>query len=219
MAIAVLADLVQLVFELYDFLFDFAAVNLKLGFAGSSKTHATHRTSSTSSAACLPGKMRPGTGQPGEPVAILRQLHLQHPLTCAGMLRENIQNQRRPIDDLLSMPQFFFKFPLVPGRKLFIKKDDFSVQLICHQLDFLKFAAANIGSRVGVWQVLRDLPHHLEPGGFCQQLKFPQGIIKRETRICFGPELHPNHQGCFGCSFSIYRFVCCVFIDGFQPIP
>jgi hypothetical protein len=72
-------------------------VGLQLGLAG---TAGTDPASARHPAACLPGQRLAPAAEPGQHVLQLGQLHLGLALAAAGVLGEDVQDQRGPVDDL-----------------------------------------------------------------------------------------------------------------------
>ena len=202
-AIAVLTDFIEFLFKPDNFFLDFPPIHFQLGFAGPTQTDSAHAAGPARGAACLPCEVRPGSGQPGQAVAVLRQFHLQHPFACVGVVREDIQNQSGAVDNALAASQFLFEFALVARRELVIKENDFRVQLFSQEFDLFKFASAYIGAGIRHRQSLRDLPHNLQTRGFAQQFQLSERIIQRKSGVQSGSKLHPNHQSGFGRSFGV----------------
>jgi hypothetical protein len=76
---------------------DPAPVSLDLGLAGASGADAT---AAGDPAAGLPGHRLAPAAEPGEHVLHLGQLDLRLALSALGVLGEDVQDQRRPVDDL-----------------------------------------------------------------------------------------------------------------------
>jgi hypothetical protein len=112
MPLAMCADGLDLIFQLGDPPPDFSPVDFELRFTRPAQPHAGGTTTSCSTAH-LARKVAPLAGEPGKPVLVLRQLHLQSAFSRPRMLREDIQDERRPIDDLNVFSECLFEFALV----------------------------------------------------------------------------------------------------------
>ena len=84
-------DVAQLALEALDPLADEAAVGLELRLAG---------TAARADAAARARQVRPHPGEARQVVLEPRQLHLEPPLLRPGALREDVDDQRRPIQHL-----------------------------------------------------------------------------------------------------------------------
>ena len=84
-------DVAQLALDVDDPLAELAAVAFELGLTGAAQTDA---------ADALPGEVGPETGQTRQPVFELGQLDLEAPLVRRRAAGEDIEDQRRAVDDL-----------------------------------------------------------------------------------------------------------------------
>src|SRR5690606_29675025 len=83
--------------QLGDPLADPPAVGLELGLTGTTQTHTAV---AARSAAGLPGQRRTPAAQPGNQVLQLSELDLRLALLRPGMLGEDVEDERGPVDDL-----------------------------------------------------------------------------------------------------------------------
>src|SRR5688572_6125769 len=81
-------DALQFTLKPRDPFLDAAAINFELGFTGTS----------CSDSASLPRQVGPHSPQPRAEVLRWGQLDLQTPFPAPGALRENIENELRPIE-------------------------------------------------------------------------------------------------------------------------
>jgi hypothetical protein len=118
---------------------DFPAIHLQLSLTWTSKPNTPCATTGcrTTRLAC---EVRPRTGQARQTILVLGQFHLQRAFPCAGMLREDVQYQSGPIQDLdVFIPDGPFKFSLLSRGQFFIENDDLSsgVGSQCYQFQYL----------------------------------------------------------------------------------
>ena len=99
--------------------------------------------------------MRPQAAHPREVVLELRQFDLQLALGATGMAGEDVQDDRRAVDDRESERRF--ERTLLARRELVITGDHIGIHLGGQRLQFLELARAEIA--VGVW--LLALLHEL----------------------------------------------------------
>ena len=86
------AHLFKIGLQILDDPADMPPVGLELRFAGAARADGCARTG-------LALEMGPHAGQPRQQIFILRELHLQPALLCAGALGENIENESAPVHD------------------------------------------------------------------------------------------------------------------------
>src|SRR5690606_23660921 len=84
--------------QLRDPLVDAPAIRLQLRLTGATQTDTTGRA--TCAPASLPGQRLAPTAQARQQVLQLRQFDLRLALPRAGVLREDVQDERGPVDDL-----------------------------------------------------------------------------------------------------------------------
>src|SRR5688572_11199729 len=106
-----LAYPLNLFLEMRDTAADVAAIHFKLSFTRTTQTHATAATPRTA-AACLSCQMRPGAGETGKTIFILRQFNLKCAFAGAGVLGKNIENERRPVKQFHILTKMLRKLTL-----------------------------------------------------------------------------------------------------------
>ena len=104
--------------------------------------------------------MGPHPGQPGHAVLKLRQLDLQSPFVRLGALREDIENQRRAVDDL--DVEHFFEIALLRRGELVVEDHQIVSERFSLVFDLLQLALAEIGAGHRMTQLLRDCPDDLD---------------------------------------------------------
>ena len=108
--------------------------------------------------------MAPKSRQSRQQMLKLRQLDLQLALPRPSPLREDIQNQRCPIQNLAVKNSFQVS---ALGRRKFIVKDNrIHVRPAAMLGEFIRFAFANEGSGARRGQLLQAVAHNL-PAGRC----------------------------------------------------
>jgi hypothetical protein len=102
----------------------------------------------------------------------LRQFNLQLSFFRSGALRENVEDQRRPIQD------FAVKYPLqiaaLSRRKFVIKDDGVDVRAAAMLGEFIRLAFANESRSAGRSHPLQTIPDDLSSGSGGQFGKFFQ---------------------------------------------
>ena len=182
MLLALLAHVFQLLFEEGDARSDLAAIDFQLRFAGAAQTHA-RRARSPCSAAGLPHQVRPTARQPRQPIFVLRQFDLQRAFARVRVLREDIEDQRRPIEHARLLAQFLLQIALMTRREFVVEQGHLKVQLGLPRLEFFDFAFPDKGCRFNSIEFLRHLADHFQPGGVGQCAQFFQRIIHGQQVI------------------------------------
>src|SRR4051794_38380549 len=118
--------------------------------------------------------MRPGAGQAGEAILILRKFNLKRSFASTSVLGKNVENQRGAIQYFYLFTEAIFKSTLMAGRKLIVEDDDLRFTCQEHLFDFIDFAGADKRSRIDMGDVLLSLPDNIHTGCICQQSKFFQ---------------------------------------------
>ena len=88
----------------------------------------------------------------------LRQLDLQLALPRARTLRENIENERRAIEDLAV--ERLLQVAALRGGKLVVEDDRVHLRLLALFGELLRLAFADISRRARGGQLLNPLAHH-----------------------------------------------------------
>ncbi len=188
----VFVDLGQLLLQVGDAPPDLPSVHLQLGLARAADAHAAGGAPGPSTR--LPGQVGPGSGQAGEPVLVLGQLHLDCALPGAGVAGEDVQDERGAVDDLHILSQGLLQLPLLPRRELLVEDHHVRARLLDQALELLQLALADEGGRVGVIQPLGQLAHHLQAGGLGQEAQLGQGVLHAQEAGLAG-QLHPHQHG------------------------
>jgi hypothetical protein len=177
---ALAAHFFQFPSELGDALVNPPAVNLELGFAGAAQADAAGAAAAGGTAG-LARQVRPLAGEARLAVFILRQLHLQRALAGAGVLGEDVQDQRGAIEnnDVVAV-EGFLQLALVARRKLVVEDDHIEVQRALPGLQLLHLAGADEGLGVGGVQRLRRLADHVQAGGLTEQGQLRERGFKRQ---------------------------------------
>ena len=155
------ADLLQVPADLVDLLVDQAAVGLQLGLAG-----ALGANSSLAAAAALALQVGPHTGEPGQQVLVLRQLHLQPALLGLGPLGEDVQNQAAAVQYL--DPQHLREHPLLGGGQVVVKDHHVRPGILAEELYLHRLPLTDEAAGVRRVPVLQHGAQSLAPGGLHQ---------------------------------------------------
>ena len=98
--------------------------------------------------------MRPPARQARQAIFVLRQFDLQRALAGVRVLRENIQNQRRPIEHPHLLAQFLFQIALMARRQFVVEEHHFKIQFGLPRLQLFDFALADEHGRLDVIEFL-----------------------------------------------------------------
>ena len=138
--------------------------------------------------------MRPHTLQARVQVLVLGQAHLQATLLGGGVQGEDVQDQRRAVDDLHALGQGLLQVDLLGGGQFLVEDDQVRLQLLGHVADLGHLARAHVGAGVGRVQALGEDGHRVGAGGVGQAFQFRQGGFH-------GPlaarEFHAHQDGAF----------------------
>jgi hypothetical protein len=118
---------------------DIPPVDLQLGLAWAPQAHTADPPGSPGPAARLPRQVRPGTRQPRQSILVLRQLDLQGPLPAVRVLRKDVKDQRRSIEQSQLVAEGALEFTLMSRRELVVEDHDIGQQLagqIARGIDF-----------------------------------------------------------------------------------
>jgi hypothetical protein len=195
--------LFQLSLEERDPISDTPSVHLELSLTWAANAHTSSR--SARSPACLPGEVRPGTGQPWQAVLELCQLNLQRALARVRVPGKDVEDQCRAIQDLdLSLlAKHPFDFALLPRRKFVVKDNHIVRQVLTKVEQFGQLACADQGRRPGTGKRLPLLTDDLQARGVRQRGQFFQ-------RVLYTPQVSISLQFDANQQCSLYRrgFVC-----------
>ena len=123
----------------------------------------------------LPLQVLPHTGQPGQQVLVLGQLHLEPALAGPGPLGEDVQNEGRAVQHLDT--QHLAEHPLLGGAEVVVKDDQVGLGGR-HQLpDLVHLALPQKGLGVGGGLVLQHRAHADAAGGLQKSLQLGQGLL------------------------------------------
>ena len=167
-----LAHLLQLRLQSGDPLPDVPAVAFQLGFAGAPGTDA----------AALPGKALAHTGQPGQQIFILGQLHLQAAFLGLGPLGENIQNQSAAVQH--RYPQDLLQGTDMAGRQFVVKDHHARLGKLGQHSHFLGLALADEAVGIGGVAILQDLAGAETARRFKQCFQLFQGLLRGGLFFC-----------------------------------
>ena len=129
---ATAAHVLQLPLQSVDTVADKAAVSFQLRFAGASCPNTAAKSL----------KVTPLAANAWQEVFMLRQFNLQPPLHGLGPLREDVQNQRRSIQNLDL--ERFFEIALLGWRQLVIEDDGGYLFITGETKHLFEFAAAHV---------------------------------------------------------------------------
>ena len=163
--IPVALELLQIALQIVDALADAPAIHLQTRFAGAAGADAAAQT----------GHGRALTGQPGQAILHLRQLHLQLALGGLGALGEDVQNQRRAVDDLHA--QRVFQIPLLRAGQLVVEDGQIDLHGLTGEGQLLGLAAADVGGGVGLLAILQHPGDDHRAGGLGQTRQLVQRIL------------------------------------------
>src|SRR5262249_2980100 len=137
-----------------------AAVALELGLAGAARADA----------AAEPLEMLPHAPHARQVVLELRQLHLELALGSHRVLREDVQDQLRSVDD--ARVQGVLEEALLDRVELIVDEQGFGAERVVALLQLLELALADVGPPHGSSAVLHDAADRLDPGCARELLDF-----------------------------------------------
>ena len=126
------ADDLQFTFDSRDAILNAAAVRFQLRFTF---------TTSHADAAFLTGQVAPEPRQPRQQMLQLRQFNLQFALFRSCALRENVEDQRSPVQYLAV--EHPFQIAALGGRKFVVKDDGVDIRAAAMLGEFVGFAFAD----------------------------------------------------------------------------
>ena len=145
--------------ELGDALVDPPAVDLELGLTGTAGADAG---AGGDPATTLPGQRRTPAAEPGNQVVQLGELDLRLALLGPGVLGEDVQDQRGPVDDL--DPQPLLQVAQLAGGQLAVTDDGVRAGGLDDLDQLLDLAGADVGRAVRVAAALHQRVEHDRPG-------------------------------------------------------
>jgi hypothetical protein len=129
------------------------AVALELALTGASRAHPA--------AEAL--EVLPHAAHAREVVLELRQLDLELSLGRDGVLREDVQDELRPVDD--AYVERGLEAPGLARLEVVVDDDRFGARVLHGALHVLELALPDVGPRVGCAPVLDELAHGLDARG------------------------------------------------------
>ena len=169
---------------------DAPPVGLQLGLTGTTQTHAAAGAAAPAGTTGLPGQRLTPTAQPRQQVFQLGQLDLRLALLALGVLGEDVEDQRGPVDDLdlgalLQVAQL--------GRgQLTVADHRVGAGGEHHRAEVVDLAAADVGGRVGPAAPLDQPFEHLRTGGLGQRGQLGEGVLRVGDRA-LGPDADEDH--------------------------
>ena len=172
---------------------DVAAVALQLGLTGATGADG----------ALLPLQVLPHTGQAGQQILVLGQLHLQAALAGAGPLGEDVQNEGGPVHH--RHPQLLGEHPLLRGREGVVKDDNVRSQGAHQLLNFGGFALADEGAGLGIGPILQHGAQAGAPSSVQQSRQLLQGLLSGVLLPGEAGGVEPHQDG------AVNFFYLCIF--------
>ena len=170
---AIVGELGEATLEQRDPIARAATIDLELGLAGTATADATGE----------PRHHRVLLDQPRQRVAQLRELDLELAVAARGVLREDIEDQHRAIEDL-ELGRLGDR-PRLPGRQIGIEDHDLGAELHRAQQDLVELAAPDEEFRITLGPALDEHVEHLDARGAAQlaELGDPRLGIGRATEL------------------------------------
>ena len=122
-----------------------------------------------------PLEVRPEPPHAGEVVLELRQLDLELPLGRVGVVGEDVEDHRGPVDHRNA--QLLLQVPLLARRELVVEGDQVGVGGGDLPLQLGELSPAQVAVRVGLGAGLGHLPRRRHPGGAQQLLQLGERIL------------------------------------------
>jgi succinyl-diaminopimelate desuccinylase len=137
-----------------------AAVGLELRLAGAPRPDAGAEPAGAAAEAL---EVLPHPAHPRQVVFELRQLDLELSLGADGVLREDVEDQLRAVDD--ARLELVLERPLLRRAQLVVDEEHLGPGLSVRLLQLAELALADVRARIRVRPVLDDLGHRLDEGG------------------------------------------------------
>ena len=118
--------------------------------------------------------------QTRQPVPQERQLHLGAPFGRAGVLSEDVEDHRRPVDGRST--QDLFQVPLLRWREVVVEHHGVGIDLEADGEELLGLALAQVGRGVRAGATLRDPAGYVGPCGIHQKGQFVEARLG--CRLC-----------------------------------
>src|SRR5690606_29886893 len=165
-------ELRQLTAELGDLRANAATIGLELGLTGAAQPHAAVRAGA---AAGLAAHGLTPAAQTRQEVLQLRELDLGLALGALGVLREDVEDQRRAVDDL--DVDGLLQGDQLAGRELAVADHRVGAERLDDVLELADLAGADEGARVGPNAALDEAVDDLGPGGLGQRGELGHGVL------------------------------------------
>src|SRR3989442_594837 len=158
-------DVPQPAVELPDARPDATPVHLELCLARAPRAHA----------AAEPREVRPLARETRQQVLKLGELDLHLALEASRPLREDVEDERAPVDDLpVELP---LEVALLRGGKRLVEDDHVGLRLLRASADLLHLAVADERGRVDAANRLHCLAHHLDTCGVGETGELPDALV------------------------------------------
>mmetsp|Transcript_26705 Transcript_26705/g.83651 ORF Transcript_26705/g.83651 Transcript_26705/m.83651 type:complete len:604 (-) Transcript_26705:37-1848(-) len=188
----------DLLLEPVDLVAQEAAVHLDLPLAGAAQAHAA----GLAAAAGLALEVRPEPREPRQAVAREGELHLQDALLGAGVLAEDVQDERRAVQHLdarLLAAEGRLEVALLPRAQLLVQDHGLAPQRLHGRAHLAHLAGPDVGPRVRLLQRLALRAHDIEPRGARQLRELAHGREQaealRQRQLAAALQLHAHEEG------------------------
>ena len=145
--------------------------------------------------AFLTRQVTPEPGQSRKQMLELREFNLEFALFGAGALRENIENQRRAIQNFAA--ENFFEIAALSGRKFIVENHRVHVVRAAMFRKFLRLASADECSGDGRFQFLRPVADDFRARAGGEFVEFVERITRFVAVTRF--EFEADEENPFGC--------------------
>ncbi len=119
--------------------------------------------------------MRPHSCKPRKKILILSEFYLCLCIRRLCPLGEYVQNEVRPVENL--DVQFALYVPQLGGGELIVEYGDVNFILLYECLDFFKFAASDVCSRIRLIDLLYESSASLHARRFGQKFEFVEVFV------------------------------------------
>ena len=127
--------------------------------------------------------MTPHAAQTRVEVLVLRKAHLEATLFGGRMQREDIEDERRAVDNLDRLADDFLEVRLLAGAELVIEDDEVGLHTAHKRRKLLRLARADERARVGRLEALRHRAHDIRTRRVDEALELRQGLLERPVDI------------------------------------
>ena len=119
--------------------------------------------------------MLPHAAHAREVVLELRQLDLELPFGRDRVLREDVEDELRPVDD--ARLEHVLQQPLLRRRELVVDEEDLGLPAAVLVLELVELPLADVAARIGLRPVLDDAGHGLDARRAGELLELPQLVV------------------------------------------